>query len=420
MDTQWFWTKKGLRQGCPLSPLLFAAYIAEIDEVLRKAQTGGVVVGKEKVWTLAYADDLVIVAKNENEMEGMIRNMERYVKRKKLEVNVEKTKMMVFRKGKGRSREKEWKWEGEKIEKVKEFKYLGYMLNERNNSRSHVKEVVRKANKMLGRIWGIGERKFGHDVKRRLMMFDSLIKSVLMYGAEIWGWKEEEEIERVQEKYLKWILGLDRETPGYIVREELKRNKLRVETGKRAVKFEERMKERKECKILLEGWKEREKDEGKEKKGEREKYYERNGYSVREIERKRRMGIGMKEELSMRDRDIDMQERRMRIRESRYNSEYERIMTEDKPKYLERESVKEKKMIARFRCGNEERDNRFWLEMDERKCRVCREEGETIEHLLKSCEGLKERTEDRMEILSEDGKGLGWMREVIKARDTDR
>ena len=39
-------------------------------------------------------------------------------------------------------------------------------------------------------------------------MFDSLIKSVFMYGADIGGWTEYEEIERVQEKYLKWTLGI--------------------------------------------------------------------------------------------------------------------------------------------------------------------------------------------------------------------
>jgi hypothetical protein len=49
-------------------------------------------------------------------------------------------------------------------------------------------------------------------------------ESILMYGAEIWGWKEQEEVEKVQEKYLRGVLGVDRETPAYIVREECKRN----------------------------------------------------------------------------------------------------------------------------------------------------------------------------------------------------
>jgi hypothetical protein len=53
-----------------------------------------------------------------------------------------------------------------------------------------------------------------------MMMFESMIGSILMYGAEIWGWKEQEEVEKVQEKYLRGVLGVDRESPGYIVREE--------------------------------------------------------------------------------------------------------------------------------------------------------------------------------------------------------
>jgi hypothetical protein len=36
----------------------------------------------------------------------------------------------------------------------------------------------------------------------------------------------------VQEKYLRWVLGVDRETPDYIVREECKRNRLRVKAGR--------------------------------------------------------------------------------------------------------------------------------------------------------------------------------------------
>jgi hypothetical protein len=43
---------------------------------------------------------MVIVAKSEREMKEMMRNLEKYVRKKKLEVNVEKTKMMVFSKRK--------------------------------------------------------------------------------------------------------------------------------------------------------------------------------------------------------------------------------------------------------------------------------------------------------------------------------
>jgi hypothetical protein len=36
-----------------------------------------------------------------------------------------------------------------------------------------------------------------------MMMFESIIESILMYGGEIWRWKEQKEVEKVQEKYLR-------------------------------------------------------------------------------------------------------------------------------------------------------------------------------------------------------------------------
>lgn len=34
-------------------------------------------------------------------------------------------------------------------------------------------------------VWGIGERRFGHDYERRIVMFKSLVKSVMLYGVQI-------------------------------------------------------------------------------------------------------------------------------------------------------------------------------------------------------------------------------------------
>jgi hypothetical protein len=60
---------------------------------------------------------------------------------------------------------------------------------------------VRKANKIVECAWGIEKRKWGGDFRRRMMMFESMVEGVLMYGTEIWGWQEQEEVERVQEEY---------------------------------------------------------------------------------------------------------------------------------------------------------------------------------------------------------------------------
>jgi hypothetical protein len=74
------------------------------------------------------------------------------------------------------------------------------------------------------------------------------------------------------------------------------------------------------------------------------------------VERLKAKGRRMNVELSERDKDRDEEERREKIKEFRYNKEYERCMTE----YMGRDGAREKKMMARFRCGNEERENRYW------------------------------------------------------------
>jgi len=62
--TNYVCMRKGVRQGCPLSPLLFALVIADVEEEMKKGQ-GGIWIGKNRIWTLANADDLVRLAKNE-------------------------------------------------------------------------------------------------------------------------------------------------------------------------------------------------------------------------------------------------------------------------------------------------------------------------------------------------------------------
>jgi hypothetical protein len=58
--------------------------------------------------------------------------------------------------------------------------------------------------------------------------------------------------------------------------------------------------------------------------GEREKYYQRNGYAREEVKRLRAKGRWMNVELSERDTNTDKHERKERIKESRYNRKNER------------------------------------------------------------------------------------------------
>jgi hypothetical protein len=64
------------------------------------------------------------------------------------------------------------------------------------------------------------------------------------------------------------------------------------------------------------------------------------------------------------------------------------------------------------------REIRYWTQGEERRCRMCCEERETIEHMWSGCGEMREREgKERREILSEDGREIGWMKEIWKRRE---
>lgn len=86
-----FWTAREVRQqGCPLSPILFNILVVDLEEEMGKIKWGGVKLEEGKVYSLAYADDLVLLAEGKDEMKSMMERLERYLDRKRLELNASK------------------------------------------------------------------------------------------------------------------------------------------------------------------------------------------------------------------------------------------------------------------------------------------------------------------------------------------
>ncbi|CAD6215388.1 GSCOCG00011178001-RA-CDS [Cotesia congregata] len=117
---------------------------------------------------------------------------------------------MRCRKGGGRKRKIAWRLKEKELKEVGRYTYLGYVLRANGDQGEHVRERMGKGARILGQVWGLGKRKFGKDRAKRLWLFDKLVWSVMSYGVEIWGWKCREEIERIQERYLRWVLGVSR------------------------------------------------------------------------------------------------------------------------------------------------------------------------------------------------------------------
>jgi hypothetical protein len=72
--TSWFGVEVGVRQGCVISPVLFSIFV---DGLARKIKESGLGVeikeeSSEKLGLLMYADDIVLIAKNEKDLQKMI------------------------------------------------------------------------------------------------------------------------------------------------------------------------------------------------------------------------------------------------------------------------------------------------------------------------------------------------------------
>jgi hypothetical protein len=235
-------------------------------------------------------------------------------------------------------------------------------LFQRNNKHDrHIQELSRKAVIAMKNTWSIGKRLFEGDYTARCKLFDTLVKGIMMYGAEVWGWQEHRTLETIQMKYLRWILGLDWATPNYIVQEETKRDLLRIETGKRATRYETKIRRQRTNKILTKILKDM--DGGRTKTRwteDRRKYFERCGWSEGEVRRRIEEGEEVGEELTERDRQVQQQGQRNKINTSKYNTNYKYFtISQQPPAYLTAtKNFKSISQEAKMRCEGA----RYWEE----------------------------------------------------------
>ena len=95
-NTEWFEISSGVRQGDTLSPCLFSLFINELAVELKNLNIGIDINGKT-VCTLFYADDIVLFAENEEDLQRLIEHVYKWCNKWKMFVNSDKTKVVHFR-----------------------------------------------------------------------------------------------------------------------------------------------------------------------------------------------------------------------------------------------------------------------------------------------------------------------------------
>ena len=90
-----FRIKKGVRQGCVLSPYLFNVLAEMVMREALESYKGGIQLGGRRLTNLRYADDIVLLACSEMELQELVNRIDNVSRKYSLMINVDKTKVMA-------------------------------------------------------------------------------------------------------------------------------------------------------------------------------------------------------------------------------------------------------------------------------------------------------------------------------------
>ena len=204
----------GLLQGEIMSPILFSMFLTDVEMQLADNGNDGITLDQLTLYLLLFADDAVIFSETPDGLQKSLDNFEIYCQKWNLTVNVDKTKIVVFRKAGHLAHNESWTYNNQDVEIVPTFNYLGIVLS---SGGSFIPATKTLADKGLRAMHCLLETIKETQVPIKIMfnLFDSLVASVLSYGCEIWGFSSAECIERVHRKFCKHILKVKMSTNNY-------------------------------------------------------------------------------------------------------------------------------------------------------------------------------------------------------------
>ncbi len=241
----------GVRQGDPLSPLLFGLYIDRFEQfVLQECPRLGIeLTDTQIVSLLLYADDLVLMSHSPEDLQALLDVLHRFALANHLTVNTQKSKVLACGAPNWRG---QVRYGGHALPTIDSFVYLGVRFfschNKRGNARLNMQSNLTKAKQALGALRSRCRELGIHNVAVLTRLFDSLVRSVLDYGCEFWGvyqlhdvgsksWGENHVCEQMQRSFVRYCFGVRSQTPVAVMMNEARRQPLVRSWCQRAVRW---------------------------------------------------------------------------------------------------------------------------------------------------------------------------------------
>lgn len=209
--SDYFKTYSGVKQGCLLSPILFALFLNDMHDYL----DGGLQIDEINLRILMYADDVVILAEEPTVLQTMITNLELFCTHWGMTVNLTKSKILVFRNGGRLGKNEHWIFNGNPVEIVSNYEYLGVIFTPKLSFQLHLEERSRKAKMCVNGIWQKFLTNENISMQLKISIFQSVIRSIQCYACQVFGYDNAKLVDKLQLYFLKNILKIPEFSPAY-------------------------------------------------------------------------------------------------------------------------------------------------------------------------------------------------------------
>ena len=155
----WFQMGKGVCLGCISSPRLFNLYAEYVmwNAGLDEAQAG-IKIARRNINNLSYAYDTTVMAESEEELKSLLMKVKEESEKAGLKPNIQKTKIMAS------SPITSWQIDGETVETVTVFIFLGSKITEDGDGSHEIKRHLLLRRKVLTNLdGGAWWATVGHD-----------------------------------------------------------------------------------------------------------------------------------------------------------------------------------------------------------------------------------------------------------------
>ena len=220
--------ERGLKQGCPLSPLLYSLFTNDIDRFLDGHERGAMTATDTiKVPHCDYADDIVALTNEASHLQSQLDRFYVYTQQKGLTLNTSKTKILVFYSN-DQSALPTFYYNGVPLETVKEFKYLGIILTRDGKMKTAAQQMARSFMGAIARVRKAGaELGIWNRKHAMLWLFQVFALSAGLYGCQIWATaklslttSKDSDAHTFHTGFLKSLLGVKRATETHCILRE--------------------------------------------------------------------------------------------------------------------------------------------------------------------------------------------------------